>query len=128
LLKTEYRTSLDAADKLPAGVIDYYRTNYPEIYARRSGDIHLAAKTVLAIHDRNVFPDLKVTWGTNPNNLGHSDFPGRFRRHDGSPTKDGRAITQDCTACHQPLAIDEVSPEILKTLGLAERIAQFQRN
>jgi len=41
--------------------------------------------------------------------------------------QDGRTITQDCTACHQPLAMDEASPEILKTLGLAERITQIQR-
>jgi hypothetical protein len=128
LLKTDYRTSEDAAEKLPAGLINYYRQNYPEIYASRPGDIRLAAKTVLAIYNRNVFPDLKVTWGTYPNNLGHTDFPGCFRCHDGShTTRDGTAITQDCTACHQPLAMDETSPEILKTLGLAERIAQIQR-
>jgi hypothetical protein len=128
LLKTDYRTSEDAAEKLPAGLINYYRQNYPEIYASRPGDIHLATKTVLAIYNRNVFPDLKVTWGTYPNNLGHTDFPGCFRCHDGShTTRDGTAITQDCTACHQPLAMDETSPEILKTLGLAERIAQIQR-
>ena len=128
LLKTDYRTSEDAAVKLPAGLINYYRQKYPAIYARRSGDIHRAAKTVLAIYNRNVFPELKVTWGTYPNNLGHSDFPGCFRCHDGShTTQDGTAITQDCSACHQPLAMDEASPDILKTLGLAERIAQIQR-
>jgi hypothetical protein len=128
LLKTGYRTSEDAAEKVPAGLIDYYRRNYPELYTRRSGDIQRAAQTVLAIYSRNVFPDLKVTWGTYPNNLGHSDFPGCFRCHDGShSTQNGNAITQDCTACHQPLAMDEASPEILKTLGLAERIAQLQK-
>ena len=127
-LKTEYRTSDDAMEKLPAGLINFYRQNYPEIYTRRSGDIQRAARAVLAIYNRNVFPDLKVTWGTYPNNLGHTDFPGCFRCHDGShTTQDGTAITQDCAACHQPLAMDEASPEILQTLGLAERIAQIQR-
>ena len=128
LLKADYRTSEDAAQKLPAGLIDYYQQNYPEVFARRSGDIQRAAKTILAIYNRNVFPDLKVTWGTYPNNLGHTDFPGCFRCHDGShTTQSGAAITQDCTACHQPLAMDEASPEILKTLGLADRIAQMQK-
>jgi hypothetical protein len=128
LLKTGYGTSKDAAEKLPAGLIGFYRQNYPEIYASRSGDIDRAAKTVLAIYNRNIFPDMKVGWGTYPNNLGHTDFPGCFRCHDGSHTaQDGTAITQDCTVCHQPLAMDEASPEILKTLGLAERIAQMQK-
>jgi len=128
LLKTEYRTSEDAAEKLLAGLIDYYRQNYSEISTSRSADIDRAAKTLLAIYNRNVFPDLKVTWGTYPNNLGHTDFPGCFRCHDGSHTaQNGATITQDCNSCHQPLAMDEASPEILKTLGLVERLDKIQR-
>jgi hypothetical protein len=52
-----------------------------------------------------------------------------FRCHDGShSTADQKiAITQDCTACHEPLAIEEASPGVLKTLGLAERIAALQK-
>jgi len=36
-------------------------------------------------------------------------------------------ITQDCNACHEPLAIEEATPGVLKTLGLAERIAELQK-
>jgi hypothetical protein len=36
-------------------------------------------------------------------------------------------ITQDCNTCHEPLAIEEAQPEVLKTLGLAERIASLQK-
>lgn len=128
LLKTDYGASEVAAEKLPAGLINYYRQNYPNIYTSRSADIDHAAKALLAIYNRNVFPDLKITWGSYPDNLGHTDFPGCFRCHDGSHTaQDGVTITQDCTVCHQPLAMDEASPEILKTLGLTERITQMQK-
>jgi hypothetical protein len=69
-----------------------------------------------------------VTWGTYPNNLGHTDFPGCFRCHDGShTTADGKTIAQDCNTCHEPLAMDEASPEILKTLGIADRISKVQK-
>ena len=34
LLKTDYRTSEDAAEKLPAGLINYYRQNYAEIFTK----------------------------------------------------------------------------------------------
>jgi hypothetical protein len=69
-----------------------------------------------------------VSWGTYPNNLGHTDYPGCFRCHDGSHAAgDGKTIKQDCDACHQPLAMDEASPEILKTLGLDERISRVQK-
>jgi hypothetical protein len=84
----------------------------------------MAGQAILAIYNRNVFPDLKVTWGTYPNNLGHTDSPGCFRCYDGShTTANGKeTISQDCGACHQLLAMQDSSPEILKTLGLWDRI------
>jgi hypothetical protein len=128
LLKADYRTRKEAADKLPATLASFYQQHYPELYAQRAQDINQAGKAVLAIYNRNVFPELKVTWGTYPDNLGHEDFPGCFRCHDGSHTTPaGRTIAQDCNTCHEPLAMDEASPEILKTLGIAERISKVQK-
>jgi nitrate/TMAO reductase-like tetraheme cytochrome c subunit len=128
LLKANYATSAEAAAKLPPALADFYHQHYPDLYSARSQDIQQAGAAVLAIYNRNVFPDLKVTWGTYPNNLGHTDFPGCFRCHDGShTTADGKAITQDCNTCHEPLAMDEASPEILNTLGIADRISKVQK-
>ena len=128
LLKVDYATSADAAAKLPVGLASFYQQNYPDLYTHRSDDIRQAGRAVLAIYNRNVFPDLKVTWGTYPNNLGHMDFPGCFRCHDGSHTAaDGKTIAQDCNSCHEPLGMDESSPEILKTLGISERISSLQK-
>ena len=128
LLKANYASSQEAADKLPGALVSFYEQNYADIYAKRGDDIRKAGKSVLAIYERNVFPELKVSWGTYPNNLGHTDFPGCFRCHDGSHTaSDGKTIAQDCNSCHEPLAMDEASPEILKTLGLAERIQNIQK-
>jgi hypothetical protein len=128
LLKTNYNSSQEAADKLPRELVAFYQQNYPDLYAKRSQDINQAGQAILAIYNRNVFPDMKVTWGTYANNLGHTDFPGCFRCHDGShATGDGKSITQDCSTCHEPLAVDEASPEILKTLGIAERISNVQK-
>jgi hypothetical protein len=128
LLKADYRSTKEATDRLPAALASFYQEKYPDLYARRTQDIQQAGQAVLQIYNRNVFPDLKVSWGTYPNNLGHTDFPGCFRCHDGShTTADGQTITQDCSACHDLLATEEASPEILKTLGLAERILKAQK-
>lgn len=128
LLKAEYRTSEEAAGKLPVGITEFYKQNYPDLFKTREPDVRQAGQAVLAIYNRNVFPDLKVTWGTYPNNLGHTDFPGCFRCHDGAhSTSGGEAITQDCSTCHEALAMDEASPEILKTLGIAERMSNVQK-
>jgi len=128
VLKAGYGSSEEAASKIPAALSRFYQHAYPELFARRAQDIGQAGKAVLAIYDRNVFPDLKVTWGTYPNNLGHMDFPGCFRCHDGSHTaSDGKTISQDCNTCHEPLAMEERAPEILKTLGIADRLSKVQR-
>ena len=128
VLKTSYKSSDKAAEQVPQGVVDFYKSSYPDLYAKRQQDIDRAGQAILDIYTRNVSPDLRVSWGTYPNNLGHMDFPGCFRCHDGShESKDGRVITQDCNACHQTLAMEEVSPAILETLGVAERIANVQK-
>lgn len=128
LLKTNYVSSQAAAEKLPEALVSFYQQDYPEIYKKREEDIRQAGRTVLAIYQRNIFPELHVSWGTYPNNLGHTDFPGCFRCHDGSHTAaDGKVITQDCNACHEPVAMDEATPGVLKTLGISERIEKIQK-
>jgi len=88
-------------------------------------EVRHAAQVVLGIFNRNVFPEMKVTWGAYPNNLGHSDFPGCFRCHDdGHTATGGLKITQDCNACHSLLAMEEQSPKILTDLGLPTAEAQ----
>jgi nitrate/TMAO reductase-like tetraheme cytochrome c subunit len=127
-LKATYATSEEAAQKIPAAISDYYKQAYPDVYAKRSADIESAGRFVAGIYDRNVFPDLKVDWGTYPNNLGHDAFPGCFRCHDEQhATADGKTITQDCSACHEAVALEEASPEVLKTLGLADRLAAIRK-
>jgi hypothetical protein len=123
-LQATYSSSADAEQKIPAAIASYYRDNHPEVYARRKADVEAAAKAILAIYNRNVFPELKVTWGTYPNNLGHTESPGCFRCHDNSHTTPDaqRTIAQDCTSCHQLLAMEQSSPEILKTLGVWHHI------
>ncbi len=128
LLKADYKTGPEAQQKIPAGITQFYNEKYPDIARQRVGDIQAAGRAIAGIYARNVFPDLKVTWDTYPSSLGHTDYPGCFRCHDEDhATSDKKTITQDCTTCHNALAVDEPAPDILKTLGLADAIANAQR-
>jgi NapC/NirT cytochrome c family, N-terminal region len=119
LLKVDYPDRETAKNKIIEGISDYYRTTYPDIYSHKRALVEQAATAVADIYLRNVFPDMKVTWGVYPNNLGHNNFPGCFRCHDGSHTSsDGQTITNDCTACHNLLAVEEEKPKILTDLGM----------
>jgi hypothetical protein len=56
------------------------------------------------IYRRNVFPEMKVTFGTYPDNVGHTTSAGCFRCHDGSlVAKDGGSISSDCEYCHKQI-------------------------
>lgn len=122
LLKAAYTSQEEAAQKIQAALNEFYQKSYGEVWSRQSNDVQSAGRALAAIYNRNVFPDLKVTWGTYPNNLGHMDDPGCFRCHDDSHvTPDKKSIPQDCSSCHDLLADEEPSPAILKTLGLTTK-------
>ena len=94
-LKDEYASG-DAASR---GIDARLR----KVYAAQSADPALAPfiASVQDIYGRNVFPAMKVKWGTYPNNIGHVFFNGCFRCHDDNhKSKDGSVIKQDCESCH----------------------------
>jgi hypothetical protein len=127
-LKATYASSEEAARRIPEAIEGYYKQSHPEIYASRAADVQSAARHVAEIYSRNVFPDLKVTWGTYRNDIGHEASPGCFRCHDEQhATSEGKAITMDCAACHEAIAVEEASPEVLKTLGLAGRMSALRK-
>ncbi len=119
VLKVDYPTREVAQLRITEELNNFYRANYPRIYQTRRTLVEQSGEEVAAIYLRNIFPDMRMTWGTHPNNLGHNDSPGCFRCHDGSHTSaDGQTITNDCSACHQVLATGEENPKILSDLGM----------
>jgi hypothetical protein len=128
LLRARYSSQSEADEKIRSGFESFYEKSYPDTARGRRADVKRAAGAVSSIYSRNVFPDLKVDWGTYPNNAGHTDFPGCFRCHDADhSTKDGKVIGQDCASCHEVLAAEETDPEILRKLNLAGRLANLQK-
>ncbi len=118
-LRAAYPDRATASERIPAALGEFYRTKYPAVYQSDRAGVETAAEQVKAIYLRNIFPEMKVTWGTHPNNIGHEDFLGCFRCHDGKhKSSDGRVIRDDCDTCHQILAMEEEEPKILADLGL----------
>jgi len=102
-----------------AGEIDkFYKTTYAELAASKAAEIKAAANALGDIYSWNVFPKMKVTWGTYTNHLGHTDeSPGCMRCHDKKhKAEDGTRVSGGCKSCHAVLADDEPEPEILATL------------
>ncbi len=119
LLRAEYPDRKAAERRIADELAAFYKTKYADAYKSHRAAVESAGQQVAAIYLRNVFPEMKVTWGSYPNNIGHEDFLGCFRCHDDNhKSRDGRTITQDCNACHTVLAMDESNPKVLEDLGL----------
>lgn len=116
-LTGDYRSSEVAAQAVRNKIEEFYRVSYPAVWKSKRVAIDATANALVAIYQRNVFPQMKINWGTYPNNLGHEQAPGCFRCHDGThQSKDGRTIQADCNTCHQILAMDDPNPKILSDL------------
>jgi hypothetical protein len=119
LLRVEYPDRATADRRLGDDLTEYYRASYPDVLRKNRGAVEQAAAELRAIYGKNVFPNMKVGWGTYPNNIGHENFIGCFRCHDDNhKSASGATITQDCEACHTLLAQEEENPKILADLGL----------
>ncbi|MGZ8253516.1 MAG: NapC/NirT family cytochrome c [Burkholderiaceae bacterium] len=117
VLAVAYPSHEEAQAKIAREIDAFYKANYAELAASKAPAIAAAGKALGDIHNWNVFPKMKVSWGTYPNNLGHEDSPGCMRCHDKKHVAaDGVKITGSCKACHAVLADDEKDPAILTDL------------
>jgi len=116
IIKRQFKQ--DADQEIAAAFVDFYRSKYPAVFDKDRTVVESSAATLRAIYQRNIFPDMKVSWGTYPNNIGHTDSPGCFRCHD-DDHKAGKdkTIAQDCSSCHELLATDEKDPKVLADFG-----------
>jgi nitrate/TMAO reductase-like tetraheme cytochrome c subunit len=119
LLNASYSSEAEANVQIPQQLEAFYRSQHPDVLAGKPALIKAAASELVTLYSQNVYPFMNVTWGTHPNHLGHMSDPGCFRCHDGSHAAQGGAtITQDCSVCHNLLAVDEPKPKVLADLGI----------
>ncbi len=118
VLSAEYETD-DEARAAIRGLMQDYADEYPEVYRQYRPDIQAAVELLVTIYDQSVFRELKVDWYTHPNNLGHRDWPGCFRCHDGQHANDaGEVVRLECNLCHSIPQVAEAGA-IEPTLPLA---------
>ncbi len=100
-LVREYPTTQEAHEGLTAEIEGFYRQKYPAVFQARKADVDKTVAQAIAIFDRSVFPAMKVNWKTYTSNIGHRNWPGCFRCHDGRHvSKKGKILSMGCTECH----------------------------
>ncbi len=91
-------------------------------------------KQAQAIYRSNFFPEMKMDWRTHPDFIGHKDWNGCFRCHDGKhASADGNASIKasDCNSCHLIVAqgsaetINQVNPQGLTFFHVDSEYTDF---
>lgn len=104
LLTRPYKTKEEARAAITGGIEGYYAKTYPQLAKDKAAAISQAITGVLAIYDRNFFPNMKVSWNTYPDHIGHYYSPGCFRCHGGKhKSAEGKIISKNCDLCHTVL-------------------------
>ena len=85
---------------IETAVREFYKDRSPS--PEMGKKIDLAVAGVEEIYDHTVFPEMKVDWTTYAMNIGHRNWPGCFRCHDGRHQRrgDGKVLSRECTVCH----------------------------
>lgn len=90
-----------AAAGIRKAIVEYYGDQYPDVLKTRAPDVDKAVESVTGIWTRSVFPKMNVDWKTYASHIGHRNWPGCFRCHDGDHvTADGTVLDSSCTVCH----------------------------
>ena len=95
-LSEEHPAGTDASQAVVDRLTKVFGTATPE--ARQ------AVQAAQRLYRENVFPRMKITWGTYTNQLFHVDDTGCFRCHDDTHTMKGnpeKKVRQDCELCHK---------------------------
>jgi mono/diheme cytochrome c family protein len=117
MITREYASHEEAKNQIATELRGWYRLKYPEVVNNNMPLLDKAIAGVQSAYLENVWPKMKITWGTYKNMRGHADESGCFRCHDDEhETSSGETISMDCETCHIILAEEEENPEILKTI------------
>jgi hypothetical protein len=111
LLNASYATQDEAAQAM-VELASFYALEYPEASREKADEIVDAVGVLQAIYAETTFPEMRLDWESYPDNLGHTDYPGCFRCHDGEHLNaDEEPIPNNCTLCHSvPLAVEGDDP------------------
>lgn len=121
LLSGVYATSEEAVVSIET-LDQYYRDYYSDFYAEGSAKVADAITALTEIYKQNNFPEQELSWQTHPDNIGHLNFPGCFRCHDGEHfSTAGTTIRLECNLCHsipQIVTPDQIEPTLPLATGL----------
>jgi nitrate/TMAO reductase-like tetraheme cytochrome c subunit len=128
VLVLPYKTEDEAMTKIDASL----RTSY-----NKSPHVDRLVEEVQNIYKQNFFPEMKSDWRSYPDNIGHKNWNGCFRCHDGlHKAADGKASIEasNCNSCHTIVAqgngpqLEQLSAKGLDFFHIDSQYSDFSCN
>jgi hypothetical protein len=109
LLEPFYGSQEEGAQVISRELTVFYAEHYPDADAEA---VAAAARELASLYGQIKFPDMKTDWQAHPNNIGHTEYPGCFRCHDGQHfNAQQQSIRLECNICHNiPQQVQEGQP------------------
>ncbi|MFH1811426.1 MAG: NapC/NirT family cytochrome c [Pseudomonadota bacterium] len=114
VVQAAYPSREAARQGLVDNLLKFYTEKHPEVAQARRADIEKQAAVLYEqVWSANIYPAMKITWGTYPTQLGHHNDSGCFRCHaDQHSTDTGETISQDCDQCHNLVVQEQKLSEL----------------
>lgn len=83
------------------GIAAWYEAEYPAFMKQGAPQVQAAIDELMRLRAITVFEDQQLDWRTHPDHVGHKDWAGCFRCHDGKHVDaEGNAVRLECNLCH----------------------------
>ncbi len=100
-LDRTYTTEQEAMAGIAAHLHNFYAEAYPDMDRSNPKRVTDAILAVQDLYRKSQFPDMRSSWKSYPDHIGHMNSGGCFRCHgEDLQTATGKTITRDCRTCH----------------------------
>ncbi|MFO7769706.1 MAG: NapC/NirT family cytochrome c [bacterium] len=113
LLAAEYESREEGLASIADELRDFYAANYPDVMSSRQAALLKGIEGVKEVFNTFFFPYMKARWDAYPVNIGHQEYPGCFRCHNGAfQSAEGETISAGCQLCHAILSQGPGTPDM----------------
>ncbi|MDH5560774.1 MAG: NapC/NirT family cytochrome c [Deltaproteobacteria bacterium] len=100
-LSRDYVSKSEAFNQIALFFRDYYQEEFPVIFKSKKPLLEQTVAEIQKIYEQTVFPEMKTSWKSYPDNIGHKNWSGCFRCHnDRLKNTRGESIFTACNKCH----------------------------
>ena len=97
-LSKDYENERAAMAGIRDHLVNFYEEEFPQVRKSHGVQLLFTVEAVQNLYKRSIFPEMKSSWKSYPDNIGHRDFPGCFRCHnDNLESREGKTSSLPTT-------------------------------